>query len=135
MAKVFVPPQFKTIVQDLVKVKKTTRQVHLTQDQVYKYLEKKGIALNDEATNDLLETLIELDLLLDEIDPHDFDDFKSQDFTQEIGLVNYDETKEISLDDIEQTQEIGDLELVNKLTETDDIVKWYMRWIGKYGKL
>ncbi|WAM03641.1 hypothetical protein ONA22_01075 [Mycoplasmopsis cynos] len=25
--------------------------------------------------------------------------------------------------------------LSNKLTETNDIVKWYMRWIGKYGKL
>ena len=25
--------------------------------------------------------------------------------------------------------------LTNKLTETNDIVKWYMRWIGKYGKL
>ncbi|TPE57286.1 RNA polymerase sigma factor [[Mycoplasma] falconis] len=25
--------------------------------------------------------------------------------------------------------------LANKLTETNDIVKWYMRWIGKYGKL
>lgn len=25
--------------------------------------------------------------------------------------------------------------LKNKLTETNDIVKWYMRWIGKYGKL
>lgn len=26
-------------------------------------------------------------------------------------------------------------DLKNKLTETNDIVKWYMRWIGKYGKL
>lgn len=26
-------------------------------------------------------------------------------------------------------------ELRNKLTETNDIVKWYMRWIGKYGQL
>ncbi|QBF34967.1 RNA polymerase sigma factor [Mycoplasmopsis phocirhinis] len=26
-------------------------------------------------------------------------------------------------------------QLRNKLTETNDIVKWYMRWIGKYGKL
>lgn len=26
-------------------------------------------------------------------------------------------------------------DLRNKLTETNDIVKWYMRWIGKYGKL
>ncbi|WP_036452830.1 RNA polymerase sigma factor [Mycoplasma buteonis] len=25
--------------------------------------------------------------------------------------------------------------LTNKLTETNDIVKWYMRWIGKYGEL
>ncbi|MFU2192879.1 RNA polymerase sigma factor [Mycoplasma sp. 4079] len=25
--------------------------------------------------------------------------------------------------------------LSNKLTETNDIVKWYMRWIGKYGEL
>ncbi|AZG68844.1 RNA polymerase sigma factor [Mycoplasma struthionis] len=25
--------------------------------------------------------------------------------------------------------------LANRLTETNDIIKWYMRWIGKYGKL
>ncbi|TPR54043.1 RNA polymerase sigma factor [Metamycoplasma neophronis] len=29
----------------------------------------------------------------------------------------------------------NDNALSNKLTETNDIVKWYMRWIGKYGKL
>ena len=32
-------------------------------------------------------------------------------------------------------RKIQNEELKNKLSETNDIVKWYMRWIGKYGNL
>ncbi|WP_029513432.1 RNA polymerase sigma factor [Mycoplasmopsis primatum] len=37
--------------------------------------------------------------------------------------------------DLSATSLVKKEDLKNKLTETNDIVKWYMRWIGKYGKL
>lgn len=37
--------------------------------------------------------------------------------------------------DVNQDDLIRGKSLNNKLTETNDIVKWYMRWIGKYGEL
>ena len=34
-----------------------------------------------------------------------------------------------------ENRKIQSSDLKNKLSETNDIVKWYMRWIGKYGNL
>lgn len=34
-----------------------------------------------------------------------------------------------------EIRKIQSSDLINKLSETNDIVKWYMRWIGKYGNL
>ncbi|ACF07226.1 RNA polymerase sigma factor [Metamycoplasma arthritidis] len=61
------------------------------------------------------------------------DDFdEDEDIEAENLLKEYD-TYEIKLEDQHISRE--DNMLSNKLTETNDIVKWYMRWIGKYGKL
>ncbi|KDE41723.1 RNA polymerase sigma factor [Metamycoplasma hyosynoviae] len=57
---------------------------------------------------------------------------ETDEFDAEDLLKEYD-TFEIKLDDNQLS--LKDNELSNKLTETNDIVKWYMRWIGKYGKL
>lgn len=57
---------------------------------------------------------------------------EEDDFDAESLLRDYD-TFEIKLDDNELSLKTD--KLTNKLTETNDIVKWYMRWIGKYGKL
>ncbi len=58
---------------------------------------------------------------------------KSDDFEANQLLKEYD------ADDIKITEGYetnnNDNALANRLTETNDIVKWYMRWIGKYGKL
>ncbi|UUD35695.1 RNA polymerase sigma factor [Mycoplasmopsis caviae] len=56
---------------------------------------------------------------------------KSKNLDDTLELESY-EDEEINLND---TKVIKDKDLTNKLTETNDIVKWYMRWIGKYGKL
>lgn len=59
---------------------------------------------------------------LEEDDEPYFDEFEDEnDFDLDDGML---EAKEQKVDN-----------LSNKLTETNDIVKWYMRWIGKYGKL
>ena len=57
---------------------------------------------------------------------------EDEDFDADALLRDYD-TYEIKLDDNELSLKAD--KLTNKLTETNDIVKWYMRWIGKYGKL
>ncbi|WP_412031367.1 RNA polymerase sigma factor [Metamycoplasma buccale] len=58
---------------------------------------------------------------------------EGDEFEAESLLKEYD-TYEIKLDDQQLTLKEENA-LANKLTETNDIVKWYMRWIGKYGKL
>lgn len=57
---------------------------------------------------------------------------KSKDITDDdLEIETYDD-EEI---DLSKEDHISTSNLRNKLTETNDIVKWYMRWIGKYGKL
>ncbi|VEU77800.1 RNA polymerase sigma factor [Mycoplasmopsis columbinasalis] len=52
---------------------------------------------------------------------------------EQLELENFDNDNDIVLNSNGQKKSVK--ELRNKLTETQDIVKWYMRWIGKYGKL
>ncbi|MCU4117074.1 RNA polymerase sigma factor [Mycoplasma zalophi] len=58
----------------------------------------------------------------------------NDDYDEDDDVVNllkdYDED-----DDYYDKDSIEDDSLSNNLSETNDIVKWYMRWIGKYGKL
>ncbi|VEU59205.1 RNA polymerase sigma factor [Mesomycoplasma neurolyticum] len=66
----------------------------------------------------------------------DFDD----DFDETFELKDYGLDDDLSLNlegfaSDENSLNLHDNNLRNKLTETDDIIKWYMRWIGKYGKL
>ncbi|WP_318090422.1 RNA polymerase sigma factor [Mesomycoplasma ovipneumoniae] len=89
------------------------------------------------------------DLSLDDRldDQEDFDDL-SQDDSGEMEFGH-------SVDESLRIQDIDDLDYINdetssqfrkpkvysddvyrnKLTDTNDMIKWYMRWIGKYGKL
>ncbi len=88
------------------------------------------------------------DLILDRLDDQeDFDDL-SQDDSGEMEFGH-------SVDESLRIQDIDDLDYINdetssqfrkpkvysddvyrnKLTDTNDMIKWYMRWIGKYGKL
>ncbi|WP_373422554.1 RNA polymerase sigma factor [Mycoplasma zalophidermidis] len=58
---------------------------------------------------------------------------KSKDITDDDLEIETFEDEEIDLS--KEDDNISAHDLRNKLTETNDIVKWYMRWIGKYGKL
>ncbi|MGZ9428488.1 RNA polymerase sigma factor [Mycoplasma sp. 480] len=65
----------------------------------------------------------------------DFDDIDEID---DLELKDYDSDDVLSMEDDEIFEEdfnLNDSQYRNKLTETNDIIKWYMRWIGKYGKL
>ena len=53
--------------------------------------------------------------------------------TNEFVFEDYSNLEENSFNREERKVQSSDLK--NKLSETNDIVKWYMRWIGKYGNL
>ncbi|MXR05679.1 RNA polymerase sigma factor [Mycoplasma flocculare] len=76
-------------------------------------------------------------------------------FIEEQNQEDPDEDFGQAVDESLKIQDIGDLDYItednpnqfkkpkiysddvyrNKLTDTNDMIKWYMRWIGKYGKL
>ncbi len=138
---------YETIVDALAKHLKTKPKNTLTQQEVFDFLEKKKILVSEEGAVELLEKLIAEGIIDDDSDSADLEDVTIESIGKEVGiepevpaaeeikLQEFDETQEIVLTDIDERHDILDSEIENKLTETDDIVKWYMRWIGKYGKL
>ncbi|TCG10844.1 RNA polymerase sigma factor [Mycoplasma todarodis] len=146
MAKVVKKNSYDAIVKLLKaeqnkKSKKQKKDIIFSQEEVFEILNKKKLFVSEEGADELLATLIENKIIGTEIDEHDFDEVNEYDLQdgrvkeESISLQSFDETQEISLSNISTAAHIEDKQLSNKLTETDDIVKWYMRWIGKYGKL
>ncbi|AHK22438.1 sigma-70 family RNA polymerase sigma factor [Candidatus Hepatoplasma crinochetorum] len=114
--------EYKTIFNSLEKLKKRLKKDYLTQSEVYNFLEKNKIKLDETDTDDFFELLIER------------------------GVINRDleDEKTLELDNIfddiidESTEErinYSDNDLNNNLSEPNDHIKWYMRWVGKYGDL
>ncbi|QJG66715.1 RNA polymerase sigma factor [Mycoplasma phocoeninasale] len=95
-------------------------------DEDAKYIAKDGFDYEDEE-----EINYDLD---DEYDEHEYQPKSSKKEFEVNKLL-----KEYDGDDIkiqnDKENVTADNVLANRLTETNDIVKWYMRWIGKYGKL
>ncbi|QZE12300.1 RNA polymerase sigma factor [Mycoplasma sp. Ms02] len=114
--------------------------------------------LDDLDSLDSLEDLDDLDELDDEDEDSEQDNDSDSD--EEEDEEDEEEADDDSISDLEDEDEdtefdLNSLELDsfsddfdadsdltkrsksinNKLTETNDIVKWYMRWIGKYGEL
>ena len=110
------------------------------------------ISKKDETEEFYAEFTDDIDVDFEE-DTHRFSlDYSEDDFEEEYAeyqnefIDENDETVEFVFDDYSnvtdehflssfKTKEIVTSQLKNKLTETNDIVKWYMRWIGKYGEL
>ncbi|WP_240536633.1 RNA polymerase sigma factor [Mesomycoplasma hyopneumoniae] len=165
--------------------------IFLSHDEIYKYIEKWNLAIEEEKLDDFFQTLIQRKIIADEVDKEDLENVSSFDFAEQINnkksvrdkknkkysqdfdqsLINLDDQNfDInhneeddnsdlnlgqSVDDSLKIQEIDDLDYItenspnqyhkpkvysdevylNKLTDTSDMIKWYMRWIGKYGKL
>ncbi|MCK5945783.1 MAG: RNA polymerase sigma factor [Mycoplasmataceae bacterium] len=131
------------------KKKKNKVKEFLSHDEVFKFLDKKKVLITEEGADELFELLLKENIISNDADQGDLDLVTEEDVKKEsknkiikrktkkggVELEIFDETKEISLTDLSVESNIKDSELRNKLTSTDDIVKWYMRWIGKYGKL
>ncbi|MHA0272843.1 RNA polymerase sigma factor [Mycoplasma sp. 48589B] len=56
---------------------------------------------------------------------------ENDDLDINLNALSFDYVEAIDLNETPKKK----ADLSNKLTETNDIVKWYMRWIGKYGEL
>ena len=118
---------FDFIVKALEKEKKKLKTDFLSQEQVFQYLTKKKMVLEEQNASDLMDVLITKKIINTEVDNEDLDEVQESDIEKELKSEE-DNTLTFK-------PKIKDSELVNRLTDTDDIVKWYMRWIGKYGKL
>ncbi|WP_027120464.1 RNA polymerase sigma factor [Mycoplasmopsis lipofaciens] len=99
--------------------------------------EKELLDSEDEIIND---DIIDVDID-DDGDEYNIDDYEDDEDShkrskneddEDLDLEFYDHEEVILSDD---KNKVKKQDLTNKLTETNDIVKWYMRWIGKYGKL
>ncbi|MGL5204705.1 MAG: RNA polymerase sigma factor, partial [Metamycoplasmataceae bacterium] len=101
---------------------------------------ENDLADNIEASlNDLIE---EVDVDLESTDELELDDLVLNNYddadleiTDELELKDFDDTDEFDVDSTIKSVRVSDKNMKNKLSETSDIVKWYMRWIGKYGQL
>ena len=122
--------------------------------QIYKELSKKSKQedtdtnefTTDEFTDETDFTDIN-DLVHDDkkINTDDFDATDEEFYYYDNDLEEESDTNEFSFEDYtneessfinkKEHRKIQSTDLVNKLSETNDIVKWYMRWIGKYGNL
>lgn len=130
--------------------------------QIYKELSKKSKQL-DTDTNEFTDEFTDEndfsdinDLVHDDKKINNDDDFDTTDeefyyYDGDMEEESYDEdeeesdTNEFKFEDYtneestfinkKESRKIQSIDLVNKLSETNDIVKWYMRWIGKYGNL
>lgn len=136
MAKVTDKNEYQAVIDLLKKQQKKLGVVYLSQEDVFKMLDKKKILVSEEGAGELLDILIKEKVIVDSIDEGDDDETGLQEeLGTELKLMSFDETQEIDLSNVAEVQEVSDSDMSNKLTDTGDIVKWYMRWIGKYGKL
>ncbi|UBX99199.1 RNA polymerase sigma factor [Mycoplasmopsis synoviae] len=95
------------------------------------FIEDEEVDVNLEEYDHDEEEDEEEDEKLEEDDELDFSLVASDDDLDELDLDNFSPDEiDLQIDEENKKQDLS-----NKLTETTDIVKWYMRWIGKYGKL
>lgn len=133
MAKVTKEHEFKSIIQLLEKEARNKGEF-LTQEEVYKILDRKKILVSEEGADELLGQLIKEHIIEDRADDEDQNTVSEKDLHDEFPsasdgtlsnllLKDYDDTDEIDLSNITTRKVVSDLDIQNKLTETDDIVK------------
>lgn len=162
----FQNSKFKFVSNELKKeLKKITKlnpnEKFLSQEKVFKFLDKKKLEIDDDDLDELLVHLINVEIISKEVDSIDLIDASINDFIEEgfveepddfilsdtdelelddelddeLELKDYSDTDELDVSEIIKQPRVSDKNMKNKLSETSDIVKWYMRWIGKYGQL
>jgi hypothetical protein len=98
----------------------------LSQEQVFNVLNKNKISISEEGIGDLLTTLIEKKIISNnfDIENNEIVDLKKEILEDsKLFFKNFNNTKEIKLIEVNGGREVSNLELINKLTDTGDIVK------------
>ncbi len=109
--------KYASILQIFKKAAKKHAQGYLTVDEIYAIMEKKKLRIEEEYMNDFISFLLQEGIAKDEIEKSDL-------------FIDGKDIRKMDVDTL-----FTDEDLSNEITETKDNVKWYMRWIGKYGEL
>lgn len=129
--KVKVEGKFKKIINSLDNAILNTSKNKFTQDEIFGLLEKADFDLNENDAEHLFEILNKKGLLKTVVEKKAKKELKSM--TTEVKL-ELDEVPVVD-DEVEELEEIDDDEINNELASTNDHIKWYMQWVGKYGEL
>lgn len=107
-----------------------SKKEKFTTEEVFDILSRMKIFVADEDSNDFFELLVYKNIIYrDKISEEDESALsKSTD-----DLLDNDKEPEQSV--IEELRELDDSDLDNNLGKANDHIKWYMRWVGKYGVL
>jgi hypothetical protein len=123
--------------------KKDAKNKYISQEKVFKFLEKKKLEIEDNDLDDLILHLMETKIISQEADMSDMipahlsdltdedvslndtDDFELKNFDSmdELELKDYDESDELDIHDNIKHVRVSDKNMKNKLSETSDIVK------------
>lgn len=143
--KIKIPSEYKSVIKKLEKYIHQLKKTSINQDEVFLFLESNNININENDNDEFLLLLTNLNLLdtedfdieadLDEDDKDAFEALLAEEAEIDNSDFNFEvaTTDELEIDTKRQRKTKEAME--NNLSETNDIVKWYMRWIGKYGKL
>ncbi|MGL5357835.1 MAG: RNA polymerase sigma factor [Metamycoplasmataceae bacterium] len=127
-----VPKEYQNFISIILKKKK---KLPLSQEDIFELLEKNKLEIVDDEIDKFWDFLIQNKICNNSFDEEELDIDLDDDELLELEIIDDDD--ELELDDIDALDEpeVKKENLTNNLLETNDIVKWYMRWIGKYGKL
>lgn len=126
------------IIRSLKSALKKSKKKFFDLEEVYKILENKDFLIEDDFASRFLKKLVDGKIIdpqgienlpFDEITKEDFEEMSKSKSTKD---SNDSVTVE---EDFERLNKVSDERINTNLSDTTDHIKWYMRWVGKYGKL
>lgn len=149
--------EYETIIKILKGELEKSKKEYFTDEDVFKFLDSHNLLIaDDEETEDFFELLYNEGIMRDDnqeektvtLDDINLDEETNTSYTFEEGKntteesESLDELSEENTENIEDEvknvgyyQDIDDEVIDNELIDTDDHIKWYMQWVGKYGVL
>ncbi len=142
--------KYSTILNNLKKVLKKSKKDFLTIDEVFRYIEKANFYIDNDYSDEIRDLLISEKIIDEESFNNDYlenskkiskEDFIESNSPEElsgnkkIDLNFNSKVNEMTKEELIDLRNIEDDKINNELTSVNDHIKWYMRWVGKYGEL
>ncbi|BDV02398.1 MAG: hypothetical protein HPAVJP_2870 [Candidatus Hepatoplasma vulgare] len=150
--------EYETVIKILKGELKKSKKEYFTEEEVFKFLDNHNLIMtNDDETENFFDLLIAERIIQEDQKQEqkmvDLNDVKIEEETNTSYTFEEDKnsTEEENLEksseeitanaesevknDLEYYQDIDDTVIDNELIDTDDHIKWYMQWVGKYGVL